>query len=92
MRTYRSAADLLIADNLDDCNCYVVDQRMPGMNGMELIARLRARKVVTPAILVISQPNAALAARAAAADIPIVEKPLLNNMLVDRIREACRRA
>jgi len=92
VRTYRNAAELLQDGNLDDCNCLVVDQRMPGMSGMELIAKLRERKVATPAILIISQPSDALSMRAAAAAIPIVEKPLLSNALVDRIREACQQA
>jgi hypothetical protein len=47
---------------------------------------------LTPTILLISDPNPALSARAVAAGIPIVEKPLLGNVLVDRIREACQRA
>jgi two-component system, LuxR family, response regulator FixJ len=88
--TYGSGAELLDADDLDGFNCFVIDQRMPAMNGMELIAILRERKVMTPAILIISQPNATLRARAGLADIWIVEKPLLGNALVDRIREACR--
>jgi len=32
-----------------------------------------------------------LSARAAAASVPIVEKPFLGNALLDRIREACER-
>jgi FixJ family two-component response regulator len=90
VRSYRSAADLLSQEELGDCNCYVVDQRMPGMSGMEFIAELRERQIATPAILIISQPNDVLSARAAKAQVPIVEKPLLNNMLVDKIREACQ--
>jgi len=62
---------------------------MPGMTGMELIAELRERKVSTPAILIISQPNKVLSARAADARVPIIEKPLLNNALVEKIREVC---
>jgi hypothetical protein len=30
-----------------------------------------------------------LSARAAEAHVPIIEKPLLNNALVDKIREVC---
>ena len=92
VRAYGSAAELLQAGSLNDCDCFVIDQRMPVMSGMELIGKLRARGVLTPAILIISDPNPALSARAVAADIPIVEKPLLGNALVDRIREACQRA
>lgn len=93
VRAYGSAAELLRAGNLGDCDCFVIDQRMPAMTGMELIAKLREQMVLTPAILLISShPNLALSARAARADVPIVEKPLFGNALVDRIREACRHA
>jgi len=92
VRAYRSAADLLQADNFGECNCYVIDQRMPGMSGMDLIARLREHNIATPAILIISQPNEALSVRAAKAAVPIVEKPFLSNMLVDTIRQACQQA
>jgi FixJ family two-component response regulator len=91
VRIYGSGAELLDAGDLAACRCFVIDQRMPGMSGMELIAKLRDRKVLTPAVLIISHLNAALSARAAQADVPIVEKPFLGNALVDRIREACRR-
>jgi FixJ family two-component response regulator len=89
VRVYGSGAEFLATKSFSDCKCFVIDQRMPGMSGMELIADLRRRNVSTPAILIISQPNRVLSARAAEADVPIVEKPLLNNALVDKIREVC---
>jgi FixJ family two-component response regulator len=91
VHTYGSAAELLHEDDFAACKCFVIDQRMPVMTGMELIAKLRDQKVLTPAILIISHPSAALSARATTAGVPIVEKPLLGNTLVDRIREACGR-
>src|SRR5690242_5115044 len=90
VRVYRSGAEFLAAGNFRDCSCLIVDQRMPGMSGMELIAELRQRKVSTPAILIISQPNKVLSARAVEARVPIVEKPLLNNALIEKIHEVCR--
>ena len=89
VRTYHSGAELLHAGDFKDCNCFVIDQRMPGMTGMELVEVLRERLVLTPAILIISHANAALSARAQKAAVPIVEKPLLGNALMERIREAC---
>jgi two-component system response regulator FixJ len=89
VRAYGSAAELLVADDLAACNCFVIDQRMPEMSGIELIAKLRDLKVQTPAILLVSHPNRAVSARAAKANVPIVEKPLLGNALVDKLREAC---
>jgi FixJ family two-component response regulator len=89
VRAYRSGGEFLAADEFRDCSCFIIDQRMPGMSGMELIAELRQRKVSTPAILIISQPNKVLSARAAEACVSIVEKPLLNNALVEKIHEVC---
>jgi FixJ family two-component response regulator len=89
VRAYRSSREFLAAAAFRDCSCFIIDQRMPGMSGMELIAELRLRKISTPAILIISQPNKVLSARAAEARVPIVEKPLLNNALLEKIREVC---
>ena len=63
IRSYGSADELLSAGDLVTCDCFVIDQRMPGMSGMELIAKLRDRKVLTPTILLISHLNPALSAR-----------------------------
>jgi two-component system, LuxR family, response regulator FixJ len=90
VRIYCSAADFLQSGDVGGCDCLVIDQRMPGMSGMELIARLRDDKVATPTILIISHSNAALSARAKLAGVPIVEKPFLGNALVEKIREACQ--
>jgi two-component system, LuxR family, response regulator FixJ len=87
---YCGASELLATDRFRECGCFVIDQRMPEMTGMELIAHLRERKVATPAILIVSHINAALSARAANANVPIVEKPLLSNALVEKIREVCQ--
>lgn len=92
VRTFPGGAELLRAPDIDACQCFVVDQKMPGMNGLELIDELRVRNIAAPAILILSQPSTALSARAASAKVPIVEKPLLGNALLDHIREALERA
>ena len=89
VRLYRNGAEFLATDSLADCKCFVIDQRIPGMSGMQVISELRGRNISTPAILIISQPSRVLSARAAEADVPIIEKPLLNNALVEKIREVC---
>jgi FixJ family two-component response regulator len=63
---------------------------MPDMSGLELIARLRDRDISAPAILITSHASLALRERAERANIPIVEKPLLGNALLDAIRDALR--
>ena len=91
VRTYGSGAELLNAGDIGACDCFVVDEKMPGMSGLEVIAQMRDRHVSAPAILIISQPSPRVSARAAKSQVPIVEKPLLGNTLVDKIREACGR-
>jgi two-component system, LuxR family, response regulator FixJ len=87
VRCYATGDELLSAD-LTSCNCLVVDQKMPGMSGLDLIAKLRERRFSAPAILITSHPSLSLRQRAEKADVPIVEKPLLGNALHDRIRAA----
>jgi len=89
VRLYESGTELLNERTLSDCRCLVVDEKMPGIAGLDLIAKLRDRDVAVPAILITSHPDAALARRAATINVPIVEKPLLNDALLDLIRNAC---
>ena len=88
VRGYATGAELLSAGDLDLCDCFVIDQKMPGMSGLELISTLRDRQISAPAILITSQPSVSVRERAEKADIPIVEKPLLGNALLDKIRDA----
>lgn len=88
VRAYSSAHELLDEDRLPTLSCLVTDYHMPAMNGLELVAQLRDRHVLIPAILVTSLPNDNLRNRAAAAGISIVEKPVLGSRLLDFIRNA----
>jgi two-component system, LuxR family, response regulator FixJ len=87
VRSYATGAELLSDGDLAHCNCFVVDQNMPGMSGIDLIALLRARHLSAPAILITTHPSPSLRARAQTAGVPIVEKPLLGNALLDQIRD-----
>ncbi len=92
VRLYASGSDLLGERDIPRCSCLVVDQRMPGIAGLDLIRKLREQSISAPAILITSQPSSELARRAADAKVPIVEKPLLGNALMERIRDACAQA
>jgi two-component system, LuxR family, response regulator FixJ len=87
VRGYVSGADLLDAGDLARCDCYVVDQRMSAMSGLDLIAQLRDRHFTAPAILIASHPSRSLREQAEKADVSIVEKPLVGNGLVDSTRD-----
>jgi len=89
VRLYASGSELLDERDIPRCSCLVVDQRMPGIAGLDLISKLRDQAISAPAILITSHPTAELARRAAGANVSIVEKPLLGNALIERIRDAC---
>ena len=88
VRTYASAKELCAVSDLSHCSCLVVDQKLPETCGIDLIAALRRQGLLTPAILITSQPTAALRERASRTGIPIVEKPLIGTALLDGIRRA----
>lgn len=86
VETYHDAESLLAANALPGRGCLVIDVKLPGIDGLELVRRLRARKVKLPAVLITSNPSPSLKVLAAAVEVPIVEKPLLQDELMDTVR------
>ena len=87
VHAYETAHELLSAGTPASVGCLVTDYQMPGMNGLELVAQLRDRRLMIPAILITSLPNEDLRRRAAAAEISIIEKPVLGSRLLDAVRK-----
>lgn len=85
---YRSGSQLLAQKHLPQEGCLVIDFKLPDMDGLNLLASLRSRAVQLPAVLITSHPSSNLRKRAAEAEVPIIEKPLLGNALLDAIRRA----
>ena len=89
VRTYAGPNELLNEDNLPERGCLIVNYQMPAMNGLELVARLRDRWLLSmPVILVTGHSSDNLRKRAAIAGVSIVEKPFLGPRLVEFIRQA----
>jgi FixJ family two-component response regulator len=91
VQAHDSAEALLDGDLPSKNACLVLDQKLPGMDGLELLRRLRSRGDALPAVL-ITTPNAETKRRAALAGVPIVEKPLLCETLVDQVRALITRS
>ena len=66
--------------------CLVLDDKLPGVSGLDALIALRARGLVAPAILMTTAPAPGLLARARQADAVIVEKPILDDRLIRAIR------
>lgn len=67
----------------DGVDLIVLDQRMPGMSGLEIVRRLRAAHWVTPAILMtgFAEPN--IVAEAARLGVPVLSKPFALETLTE---------
>jgi two-component system, LuxR family, response regulator FixJ len=86
VRVYRSGAELLEEKDMPLSGCLVADYNLPGMNGLDLLAALRARNIKLPAILITTHPTVMIRERAASAGVSVIEKPLLTDMLFKCIR------
>ncbi|WP_374470027.1 response regulator transcription factor [Phenylobacterium sp.] len=87
---FGTGEELLSRELPDHDTCLVLDERLPGIGGLEALARLRGRAVGLPALLITSNPKAATRRAAAAAGVLIVEKPLICDELTGSIRAALR--
>lgn len=79
---------LLASRPMPETGCLVLDYNLPGMDGLNLLEKLRSANVTLPAILITTNPRNALRTRAALAGVQIIEKPLLTDALRDAVRGA----
>jgi FixJ family two-component response regulator len=86
VETYGSAREFLAREGRKEPACLVIDYRLPDMNGLDLLAALRRAGKAQPAVLITTNPGALLRRRAASEGVPIVEKPLLSDSLLNAIR------
>jgi two-component system response regulator FixJ len=90
-KTYPSAVEFLqtvAADTLQS-GCIVTDVRMPEMNGLELVRRLKEQGVQLPVIVITGHGDVPLAVEAMRAGVvDFIEKPFEDDTLLNSIRSA----
>jgi two-component system response regulator FixJ len=93
VRTFRNGHALLNVVRSGGVDCFVIDYKMPDMNGIDLAGRLRNRDIAAPIILITGYPDENISVRAASAGVRhVLQKPLLEESLVTRIRGAIQEA
>lgn len=88
VRAYADGGTLLNDPTIVQAACFVTDLHMDGLDGMELLARLRARGWHGPAVLITGSPTPGLADRAAAQGFSaIIEKPFRASTLTETVQK-----
>ena len=92
VRTYESALAFLEAVPAMAHGCIVTDVRMPEMNGVELIRRLRQLGVTDPVIVVTGHADVPMAIEAMKEGVAdFIEKPFSDDVILDAICGALAR-
>jgi two-component system response regulator FixJ len=91
-RTYESAAALLERRSELEPGCILTDVRMPGMNGLELVAKLREFGMPHPIIVMTGHADVPLAVAAMKAGVvDFLEKPFEDEVLIASVRAVLAR-
>ena len=88
-RAYASAEEFLASGQQDQTGCLITDLRMPGISGLELLAKLSAAHCRIPTIFITGQCDATmrmLALRAGA--VEFLPKPFDDEVLLESVRAA----
>jgi len=89
VRTFEAAERLLEALTDGNCACVVSDVRMPGIDGLELLRRIKAARPTLPVVIITGHGDVPLAVEAmklGAADF--VEKPFDDERLIGVVQAA----
>jgi FixJ family two-component response regulator len=88
---YATANGFLKACDPERGGCLLLDVRMPGMSGMELLERLKANHIMLPVIIITGHGDVPMAVRAIKSGaLDFVQKPFNGQELLDRVQYALK--
>lgn len=76
VREFASGEEVIAAGDASTAGCLVLDQDLSGISGLDLICRLRAEGVQTPAIMVSGNGKQLVAAATRAGIDAVLRKPI----------------
>lgn len=91
VRVHESATAFLSVAGAMGRSCLVTDLRMPEINGVELLQKLRDRGIGIPAIVISGHGDVPMAVQAMKAGaIDFIEKPFDDEVLIEAIKRAAK--
>jgi len=92
VRLHESASAFLDEEMKGEAGCIVTDVRMPGIDGIELIRRLKARGVTLPVIVITGHADVPMAVEAMKEGaVDFLEKPFGDEAFIATVRDALSR-
>lgn len=87
--SFASAQDFLDKASPDTPGCVLLDVRMPGMSGLDLLEQLAERGFIAPVIVITGHADVPMAVRALKAGaMEFIEKPFNDQTLLDTVQRA----
>ncbi len=88
VEAFSGADEVLLDLHPSDFDCYVIDWRLDGLNGLELLSALRQKGIDAPAVLISGWESRSLEMLASQAGFrALVRKPMMDTSLVDVLRQ-----
>lgn len=88
--SYASGTEFLASNPAKDLNCVLLDMRMAGMDGFEVMRALKQREIPAPVVILTGHGDVPLAVEAMKLGaIDFIEKPYKSADLLAAIRLAC---
>ena len=91
VEAFDSGESLVAQAKLANPACFVIDYRLPGIDGLSLLRMLRERGETCPAVIITSNPTRSVRQRTTDAGAVLIEKPLLSDCLTVAIRHLIER-
>lgn len=92
VRTFASAMEFLPGYDPQQPGCMVLDIRMPGMSGLELLQQLNQRAVTIPVVFITGHGDVPMAVEAMQnGAFDFLQKPFRDRDLIDRVQRALER-
>ncbi len=89
--TYCTGEEFLENHNFDENVCVLLDYRLPGQSGVEILETLAGQNILVPVILISGQLKEGIRNRALKAGaFAVLDKPLLHDLLLETIEKASR--
>jgi two-component system, LuxR family, response regulator FixJ len=93
VETFSNGPALLNAIASKEADCFVIDYKMPNIDGIDLSSQLQNRGLAAPIILITGYPDDNIPAKAAIVGVRhVLLKPHLEESLVAWIRDAIQEA